>query len=388
MLAVDTGWPTIPEGAKFGEVSGVDVDGAGNVWVLHRAGRKWEEPFPTAPIVEPTVFKFSPEGELLAQWGAGLFVMPHGISVDAEGKVWITDVGLEQVLRFSPEGALELTLGEKGVTAQDEGHFGRPADVAFLPGRVLIADGYVNTRVVEFSPQGKFLRDWGAFDIAHAVAADESRIYVADRENARIQIFDHDGKLVESRVSPAGNHTYGLKPIGGGRLLAVEGRDGADRKGAVIRVYAKDGSIAASYDISLPGKDASLGHDLAIGPGGHIYVTDVAGGRVVRFSLPSNRRVAEIPAAFQGRWGLNAKKCARSSEASGDWLFVHSTAVGSFEHSYELAEVSLTGDDLYFITKRGGPSGHLKLLNRNTLQVEYVGESPFDLTLCSKDPDL
>lgn len=286
-LAVDAAWPTIPADATFGEVSSVDVDAEGNVWVLHRAGRVWEEPFPKAPIAEPTVFKFAPDGTLLAQWGAGLFVMPHGISIDADGKVWITDVAHEQVFRFSPEGRLELTLGERGVTAQDAGHFGRPADVAFLPGRVLIADGYVNTRVAEVSPEGKFIRDWGEFNVAHAVAVDDSRIYVADRENARIQIFDHDGKLVESRVSAAGNHTYSLKPLAGGRLLAVEGRDGSDRKGAVIRVYAADGSNEAAYDISLPGKDASLGHDLAIGPDGHIYVTDVADGRVVRFSLPS-----------------------------------------------------------------------------------------------------
>lgn len=286
-LAVDTGWPTIPAGAKFGQVSAVDVDADGNVWVLHRAGRKWAEPFPAEPIPDNTVFKFSPDGTLIAQWGAGRFIMPHGLSIDPDGKVWITDTGLEQVLRFSGEGALELTLGEKGVTKQDAAHFGRPADVAFLPGRVLVADGYVNTRIAEFSPQGAFIRDWGDFAIAHAVAVDDSRIYVADRENARIQVFDHAGKLIESRVSPAGNHTYSLKPLGGGRLIAVEGRDGADRNGAVIRSYAADGTIEASHDIGLPGVNASLGHDLAFGPGGHIYVTDVNGGRVVRFSLPA-----------------------------------------------------------------------------------------------------
>jgi sugar lactone lactonase YvrE len=286
-LAVDTGWPTIPAGAKFGDVSAVDVDAGGNIWVLHRAGRAWEEPFPTAPIAEPTVFKFAPDGTLLAQWGAGQFIMPHGLSIDPDGKVWITDVAYEQVFRFSPEGVLELTLGERGVTAQDSAHFGRPADVAFLDDRVLIADGYVNTRIAEFSPEGRFVRDWGDFRIAHAVAVDETRIYVADRENARIQIFDHDGKLAESRVSPGGNHTYSLKPLGDGRLLAVEGRDGADRNGAVIRVYAADGSIEASYDIGLPGVGASLGHDLAIGPDGHIYVADVPAGRVVRFQIPA-----------------------------------------------------------------------------------------------------
>lgn len=286
-LAVDTGWPTIPAGAKFGEVSAVDVDAQGNVWVLHRAGREWSEPFPTTPIAENTVFKFAPDGKLIAQWGAGQFIMPHGLSIDPQGKVWITDPGLEQVLRFSPDGQLELTLGERGVTRQDAGHFGRPADVAFLGDKVLIADGYVNTRVAEFDAAGKFIRDWGDFKIAHAVAVDDRHIYVADRENARIQVFDHEGKLLETRASPTGNHTYGLKPLGGGRLLAVEGRDGVDRKGAIIRVYAADGSIAHSYDISLPGENASLGHDLAIGPGGHIYVTDVPGGRVVRFSLPT-----------------------------------------------------------------------------------------------------
>ncbi|MFN3863333.1 MAG: peptidyl-alpha-hydroxyglycine alpha-amidating lyase family protein [Erythrobacter sp.] len=286
-LAVEAGWPTIPSDVKFGEVSAVDVDGQGNVWVLHRAGRKWEEPFPATPIAEDPVFKFAPDGTLLARWGAGQLIMPHGLSIDADGKVWITDAAREQVLRFSPDGRLERALGERGVTAQDASHFGRPADVAFLDGRVLVADGYVNTRVAEFSPHGKFIRDWGAFNIAHAIAVDATRIYVADRENARIQIFDHAGKLVESRVSPAGNHTYGLKPLAGGRLLAVEGRDGANRKGAVIRLYAADGAIEASYDIGLPGKDASLGHDLALGPDGRVYVTDVAGGRVVRVSLPA-----------------------------------------------------------------------------------------------------
>jgi hypothetical protein len=289
-LAVDAGWPTIPAGAKFGEVSGVDVDAAGNVWVLHRAGRKWAEPFPKEPIAEPTVFKFSPEGKLLAQWGAGVFVMPHGISIDAQGKVWITDVAREQVFRFSPEGALELTLGEQGVTAQDAGHFGRPADVAFLPDRVLIADGYVNTRVAEFAPDGPFIRDWGDFNVAHAVAADESRIYVADREHARIAVYGHDGKEVASWSSPAGNHTYAMKPLGGGRVLAVEGRDRADRNGAVLRVYRGDGTVEASFDISLPGENASLGHDLAVDGKGHAYVADVYGGRVVRVTLPQEAK--------------------------------------------------------------------------------------------------
>lgn len=285
-LAVDTGWPTIPADAAYGEVSAVDVDPQGNIYVLHRAGRAWDEPFPKEPIAEHTVFRFAPDGALVARWGAGVFVMPHGISIDPEGKVWITDGGREQVFRFSADGRQELVIGERGVSRQDAGHFGRPADVAFLGDRVLVADGYVNTRIAEFSREGRFIREWGEFAVAHAVAVDDRRIYVADRENARIQVFDHDGKLLESRVSPARNHTYSLKPLAGGRLLAVEGRDGADRKGAILRVYAADGTIEASYDIGLPGENASLGHDLAVGTDAHVYVTDVTGGRVVRLRLP------------------------------------------------------------------------------------------------------
>jgi sugar lactone lactonase YvrE len=292
-LAVDSTWPTIPQGAKFGEVSAVDVDAEGNVWVLHRAGRKWAEPFPKDSIADNTVFKFAPDGTLLTQWGAGQFIMPHGLSIDPAGKVWITDVAHEQVFRFSPDGVQELAIGTRGTTAQDAIHFGRPADVAFLPGRVLVADGYVNTRIAAFDRDGRFIRDWGDFAVAHAVAVDETRIYVADRENARIQIYDHAGQLIESRVSPAGNHTYSLKPLGNGRLLAVEGRDGADRTGAILRVYAADGTILASYDIGLPGAGASLGHDLALGRDGQAYVTDVAGGRVVRFTFPAPK--AAVP---------------------------------------------------------------------------------------------
>lgn len=283
---LDADWPVVPQDAVFGEVSAVDVDAAGNVFVLHRAGRAWAEPFPSEPIAEPTVFVFAPDGTLIRRWGAGRFVMPHGLSIDPAGKVWITDVALEQVLRFSPEGEEELVLGEARVSRQDAGHFGRPADVAFLGDRVLVADGYVNTRIAEFDRSGRFLRDWGDFRIAHAVAVDEARVYVADRENGRVQIFDHAGTLVESRAMRGGNHPYAVKPLGGGRLAVLEGRDAADRTRAILRIYGADGILERSLDVGLPGTGMSLGHDLAIAPDGHAYVTDVKAGRVVRLRLP------------------------------------------------------------------------------------------------------
>lgn len=145
--AVVAGWPTIPADAKFGQVSAVDVDAQGRVFVLHRAGREWREPFATATIAEPTVFVFDGlSGRLLTRWGAGEFIMPHGLSVDPQGKVWITDVGREQVFRFSPEGKLELTLGERGRTGDGPRNFGRPTDIAFAGDEVFVSDGYTNHR--------------------------------------------------------------------------------------------------------------------------------------------------------------------------------------------------------------------------------------------------
>lgn len=292
-IAPVAGWPQIPGDTSFGQVSAVDVDSHGHVFVLHRAGREWTEPFPAAPIAQPTVFMFGgTSGKLLAQWGAGQFIMPHGLSVDGQDAVWITDVGREQVFRFGHDGEEELALGTRGVSGSDARHFGRPTDVAFAGDEVLVSDGYVNTRVARFTRAGRFLGQWGSegegegqFHLPHAVAFNGQQVFVADRENARVQIFDSAGAFRALWREPGGAHPYSLKPMGDGRLLVVEARDGADRFGAMLRIYRPDGKIERSYDAGLPGESASLGHDLAIAPDGAIYLADVYGNRVVKFRL-------------------------------------------------------------------------------------------------------
>ena len=288
------GWPSIPPDARFGQVSAVDVDAQGRVYVLHRAGREWKEPFPANPIAEPTVFVFDgPSGKLLARWGAGQFIMPHGLSIDPQGKIWITDVGREQVFRFDADGKQELVLGERGVTGDDAHHFGRPTDIAFSGNEVFISDGYLNHRVAVFDRDGKFLRQWGeqgagsaGLAIPHAIAISGKRAYVADREHGRIQVTDLTGKLLANwKPDALRGHPYSLKVLADGQIVSVEGRDNADRSGAMLRIWQPNGTVERSLDAALPGDGASLGHDLAISADGAAYVADVYGNRVAKVAL-------------------------------------------------------------------------------------------------------
>ena len=283
----------LPAGTAFGEVSAVDIDSHGHVFVLHRAGRAWKEPFPAAAIADPTVFMFDATGKLLAKWGAEALTMPHGLSIDDADRLWITDVGREQVLRFSHDGALQQTLGEAGVTGDDDAHFGRPADVAFSRNRVLVADGYLNRRLAIFDEAGAPVQSWrpaggAAFNVPHAVAVEGDRIFVADRENSRIHVFSTDGRSLAVWNTPG--HPYAVKALPNGSIVSLEGRDAADRTGAIIRVHDQAGQVLHSYDVGLPGENTSLGHDIAIAADGTVYLADNRGNRVVRFRLPESEQ--------------------------------------------------------------------------------------------------
>lgn len=293
------GWPIVPVDAPLGEVTAIDIDSSGNVYVLHRAGRQWREPFPSEPITSPTVSVFEgSSGRLLARWGSGMFVMPHGLSIDRRDKVWVTDVGLEQVFRFNRSGELELTLGKRGISGKGSGQFGRPTDVAFAGDEVFVADGYRNSRVAVFDRRGQFLRRWGepgagsrGLEVPHAIAIYRGTVYVADRENGRLQITDLKG-------TPRGNwshkevrgHPYSVKVLGDGRVVSLEGRDAHDRRGAMMRIWKRDGAVASSIDLAPLDARDSLGHDFAIAPDGSVYVADPYGARVRKFRMPGLRR--------------------------------------------------------------------------------------------------
>ncbi|HET7294634.1 MAG TPA: peptidyl-alpha-hydroxyglycine alpha-amidating lyase family protein [Vicinamibacteria bacterium] len=203
------GWAKMPEGRTWGSTSAVEIDRDGkSIWVAERCGAN-----DCADSTLPVLLKFDAEGKLMTSFGGGIFVFPHGIHVDPEGNVWVTDARGKggkghQVVKFSPEGKVLLTLGKAGVAGADNETFNQPSDVAVAPnGDIFVADGHnedSNHRIVKFSREGKFIKTWGRrgkgpgeFDTPHGIAFDsKGRLFVADRNNNRIQILDQDGKFL------------------------------------------------------------------------------------------------------------------------------------------------------------------------------------------------
>ena len=290
------GWPLLPEGRTLGSAAGVGVTRDGNVFVFHRADRTWSEPLPTEPIASPTVAVFdAATGALVREWGAGLFAMPHGLTVDPADNIWLTDVALHQVFKFSREGKLLLTVGERGVPGADAAHFNRPTDIAVLPdGSFYVSDGYRNTRIVKYTKDGRFEFQWGApgagpgrFNTPHAVTLDaDGRIYVADRENDRVQVFTARGTYLDEWKDPAIGRPYSLALIGSERAAITDGGDQPDappdRSG--VSVVSRSGQQLARLG-RWGNQDGQfmMAHDVAVDAQGNLYVVDIAGRRVQKF---------------------------------------------------------------------------------------------------------
>lgn len=290
-------WPALPAAHVLGQCVGVGVDSRGNVLVFHRSGRSWSTPFPTEPIAAPTVSVLDGKtGELLATWGAREFIMPHGLSLDREDNVWLTDVGRHQIFKFSPDGQRLLrTLGERGVPGADGAHFNQPTDVAVLPdGSFYVSDGYKNTRVMKFTADGKFDFEWGGkgaesgqFNLPHGVAVDSlGRVLVCDRSNSRLQVFDPRGKFLTEWKGPLIGRPYGVCVGAAGQVFLIDGGDGPARAADRHRAVALDaaGRVVERFGGygNGPGQ-FQLGHDLAISKDGAVFVADAAGQRVQKF---------------------------------------------------------------------------------------------------------
>ena len=226
----------LPDGRTWGSTSAVDIDKDGkSIWVAERCGANTCLDRATGQMSsQPTVLKFDPSGKLVKSFGAGLLIFPHGIYVDRDGNVWVTDgqddaplpargappapttgpIGPRagatrgnQVYKFSPDGKVLLTLGKPGGAAEPD-YFYQPNDVIVAPsGDIFVSEGHGagNNRILKFAKDGKFIKSFGKkgsgpgeFDGPHALAFDSrGRLFVGDRNNNRVQVLDQDGKFIE-----------------------------------------------------------------------------------------------------------------------------------------------------------------------------------------------
>src|ERR1044071_712841 len=211
-----TDFPQLPANIKFAEGSGVATDSKGDVFVFHRG--------------EPPILVLDKSGKLLRTFGNGVFKSSHGLRIDKDDNVWTTDNAAHIVVKFNHDGKILMTLGEKNVPGEDAGHFNKPTDVVVgNNGDFFVSDGYGNSRVVKFDKNGKYIKAWGKkgkgegeFNLPHAIRIDsKGQLYVADRENDRIQVFDQNGKFLRQF---GGFAPFGLFITKDDQLLVADGR--------------------------------------------------------------------------------------------------------------------------------------------------------------------
>ncbi len=265
-------WPQLPAGMNFGETASVATDARGHIFVSHRGPK---------PIME-----FDRNGAFIRGWGDGSFVNPHGLRFDPEGNLWAVDNGGHFVVKMDPAGRIRMVLGRRGIAGTTDSLFNGPTDVAFAPdGDVYVTDGYGNSRVMKFTKAGTFLRTWGRkgigpgeFNTPHSVVVDKrGRVYVGDRENNRIQIFDSDGKPI-TQWTHLGS-PWGLYLTPDETLYMADGRTNnrvlkINLEGQVLGAFGKPGKLPGEFQFA---------HHLTVSPAGEIYVAEILNWRVQKF---------------------------------------------------------------------------------------------------------
>ena len=220
---IGEGWAKLPYGREMGSPGGIEVDVDGeSIWAIVRCGNdgtpRGQQTYCDSSDLDP-IIKFGPDGNVVTMFGSRMFAWPHGLHVDRDGNVWVTEAGSgesplvsglvfgHQVFKFSPQGELLMTLGEAGVPGDGPDHLISPSDVVTAPnGDIFVVDGHNqngNNRIVKYSSDGTFIKDFGGTGHGpgqlygpHAIAMDANgRLFVADRQNMRIVIFDQEGNF-------------------------------------------------------------------------------------------------------------------------------------------------------------------------------------------------
>ncbi|XP_064130571.1 peptidyl-glycine alpha-amidating monooxygenase isoform X6 [Loxodonta africana] len=296
-----------------GQVSGVALDPENNLVIFHRGDHVWDgnsfdskfvyQQRGLGPIEEDTILVIDPNNAaVLHSSGKNLFYLPHGLSIDKDGNYWVTDVALHQVFKLDPnskEGPM-LILGRSMQPGSDQNHFCQPTDVAVDPetGTIYVSDGYCNSRIVQFSPTGKFIMQWGEessgsnpnpgqFSVPHSLAfvPHLGQLCVADRENGRIQCFKTDTKEFVKEIKHAsfGRRIFAISYIPG-LLFAVNGKPYfGDQE--PVQGFVMNFSSGEIIDIFKPvRKHFDMPHDIVASEDGTVYVGDAHTNTVWKFT--------------------------------------------------------------------------------------------------------
>jgi peptidylamidoglycolate lyase len=291
-------WLHLPKHFILGNPTGLGIDTGQNLVVFQRAGRTWPLfGMPDELINNKTILVIDKDsGKIIDSWGEDLFIMPHGLSVDRNNNIWVTDVGLHQVFKFNHDGELLMDLGQARVPGNDPTHFNRPTDVAVgADGCIYVSDGYRNSRVVKFDSTGKYLFEWGTkgngpgqFNIPHGIDLDkQGNVYVADRENKRVQVFTPEGKFIRSWTDDSYGNIFSIAyDSAHASFVAVDDYTFLKirHRGSDVFVFDSSGVVRSRFgrsgDYDLP---VGWYHDIIVNKQGNIYVGDILNNQILKF---------------------------------------------------------------------------------------------------------
>jgi sugar lactone lactonase YvrE len=322
------------EGWTWGSTAGVYAETPDRIWIVQRG----ELPLPAdaapftpygmlnpprvaargTPRWEHSIIVVDGNGALVQTWPQFDYIFaqeggrgPHQIKMspyDPEKHVWVVDDNLHQIFKFTYDGELVLTLGETGVPGDDETHFGRPSDIAWLPdGTFFVSDGYINNRVVKFDTEGHYLMEWGSepadpnnpgpseFADVHGVATDDQRrVYVADRSNSRILVFDENGEYLDEW--PNIRSPDALFMTADQHLWVADGETDKILKYDLNGTFLYGWGTAGSYPGALAGA-----HQISVDQDGNLYLAEIYNGRAQKFRPKSGADPTKLVGREIGR---------------------------------------------------------------------------------------
>ncbi|MEZ5943986.1 MAG: peptidyl-alpha-hydroxyglycine alpha-amidating lyase family protein [Planctomycetaceae bacterium] len=300
---VDPAWPQKPAEFQWEAMPGIAVDAKDQVWIFTRS--------------TPPIQVYTQQGKFVKSWGDDTIETAHHLKIDKDGNIWVADIGLHIIRQFTPEGEILRTIGTPGVPGEDKTHLNKPTDMAITPdGQVFVSDGYGNNRIVHFDANDNYVKEWGGlgigrneFSLPHAIDIDsKGRLYVADRNNARVQIYSQQGKLIDSWQNVVVPWGFWVKHGSNGAddeiwvcgCSPMPWLEHPDYPGAplscppkdqLIMKFATNGRLQQLWTIpkgtdgeEQPG-DVNWLHCLALDSDGNVYLGDIIGKRAQKFVL-------------------------------------------------------------------------------------------------------